>query len=130
VPSAEEEEEWLGKARARRAFFLLALEGPEVIGMLDLWAGDRRGTEHVARLGMSVARRWRGKGLGRRLLEQALADARQWPDLCRVELEVVHWNAPAINLYRRMGFVVEAAKAKAINLRGRPEDLLLMSLVW
>jgi RimJ/RimL family protein N-acetyltransferase len=130
VPTAEEEEDWLARARERRAFFLLAFEGPEVVGMLDLWAGDRRGTEHVARFGMSVAKRWRGKGLGRRLLEHTLRDAKQWPDLCRVELEVVHWNEPAIRLYKAMGFVVEAAKAKAINLRGEPEDLLLMALVW
>jgi RimJ/RimL family protein N-acetyltransferase len=47
-----------------------------------------------------------------------------------LEIEVVPWNAPAIALYQSLGFIVEATKAKAINLRGRPEDLLLMAMVW
>ena len=130
VPTPDEEEDWLARAQKCRAFILLAFEGEEIVGMLDMWAGDRRGTEHVAKFGMSVAKRWRGKGVGRRLMDTALTETREWPGLCRIELEVVHWNAPAIHLYESFGFVVEATKAKAINLRGQPEDLLLMSLVW
>lgn len=40
------------------------------------------------------------------------------------------WNAPAIALYESLGFKLEARMAKAINLRGTPEDMLLMALTW
>ena len=126
----KDEEAWLAKAAAGRAFFLLAFDGPEIVGLLDLWAGETRGARHVVRFGMSVARDWRGRGLGRRLLERALEEVRAWPDVCRIELEVVPWNTPAVRLYESLGFTVEARKAKAIDLRGSPEDLLLMSRVW
>ena len=40
------------------------------------------------------------------------------------------WNTAGIRLYEGLGFVIEARKTKAINLRGRPEDMLLMALTW
>lgn len=129
--SIAEEEVFIAKANAaERAFFLLALENGSVVGMLDLAAGERSHNRHAARMGMSVARDWRGKGLGRRLLETAIAEARRWDGFCRIELDVVPWNAPAIALYESLGFVHEARKAKATALRGQPEDMLSMALVW
>jgi RimJ/RimL family protein N-acetyltransferase len=79
---------------------------------------------------MSVARRWRGRGVGRKLLAAAIDETRQWPGFCRIELECVAWNQPGVRLYESLGFVLEARKTKAVNLRGRPEDMLLMALTW
>ena len=39
-------------------------------------------------------------------------------------------NAPAIALYESLGFVLEGRMIKAVNLRGPPEDMLLMALTW
>ncbi len=129
--SIAEEEDFIAKANAaERAFFLLAFDGGSVVGILDLAAGQRHHDRHGARIGMSVARDWRGKGVGRRLLETAIDEVRNWPGFCRIELEVVPWNAPAIALYESVGFVHEARKQKATALRGQPEDVLLMALVW
>ena len=40
------------------------------------------------------------------------------------------WNTGAIALYESLGFVLEARMKYAMNLRGRPEDMLLMALTW
>ena len=56
--------------------------------------------------------------------------ARGWPDFCRLELECVPWNAPAIRLYESLGFEHEGRRVKGVNLRGTPEDMLLMALTW
>jgi putative acetyltransferase len=109
---------------------LLALHGEKVVGMLDLSAGERSDNRHAGRFGMSVARRWRGRGIGRKLLAAAIEVAREWPGFCRIELECVAWNAAGIRLYQGLGFVIEARKTKAVNLRGQPEDMLLMALTW
>ena len=79
---------------------------------------------------MSVAKAWRGRGVGRKLLAAAIDRARDWPGFCRIELECVAWNTAGVRLYESLGFVLEARKTKAINLRGRPEDMLLMALTW
>ena len=91
---------------------------------------EREALRHSGAFGMSVDQAYRGQGIGRRLLEHGIAEARSWPGFCRLELGVTPWNVRAIALYESLGFVLEARKAKAINLRGQPEDDLLMALVW
>lgn len=53
--------------------------------------------------GMGVAPQWRGHGIGGRLLEQLLAQMRAIGLTC-AQLEALEVNAPALALYRRMGF--------------------------
>ncbi len=131
VPSLEDERDWILRTEiSERVFILLAVHGESVVGILDLSAGERPDNRHTGRFGMSVARRWRGRGIGRKLLAAAIEAAREWPGFCRIELECVAWNAAGIRLYESLGFVLEARKTKAINLRGRPEDMLLMALTW
>lgn len=129
--AVEEEVEFIRKAASKeRAFFLLAFDGPSCIGLLDLWAGETPRDRHGGRFGMSVAKEWRGKSVGRALLAAAIAEAKAWEGFCRIELEVAPWNANAIALYESLGFELEARKRKSMALRGEPEDMLLMSLVW
>jgi len=130
-PSLEDEREWVLRTEmSERLLILLAVHGEEVVGMLDLSAGERPDNRHTGRFGMSIAKRWRQRGIGRSLLSAAIAAAREWPGFCRIELECVAWNAAGIRLYESLGFVIEARKTKAVNLRGRPEDMLLMALTW
>ena len=118
-PTLEDEREWILRTEiSERMLILLAMRGDTVIGMLDLSAGERPDNRHTGRFGMSIAKRWRGRGVGHKLLAAAIAASREWPGFCRIELECVAWNAAGIRLYESLGFVVEARKTKAINLRG------------
>jgi putative acetyltransferase len=129
-PTVDEERDFVSAAAAAGGVVLIAVQETTVIGLLDLWPGQKPHDRHVCHFGMSVAREHRGHGIGRRLAAAAIERCRSWPTACRLELEVVPWNAPAISLYQKLGFVVEATKRKAINLRGEPEDLILMALTW
>ena len=131
APSVEDERDWVIQAAfAERGLILLAEVGEAVIGLLDFWGGERADTRHAGSLGMSVAEAWRGRGVGRRMLQWVIDEAHGWPGFCRIELECVAWNAPAIGLYESLGFKIEGRMVKAINLRGKPEDMLLMALTW
>jgi len=130
-PTLEDEREFVLRSKlSERILILLAFAGEELVGMLDLSAGERPSDRHAGRFGMSVARTWRRKGVGRRLLAAAIEDTRGWPGFCRIELECAPWNTAAISLYESLGFVLEGTRRKALNLRGRPEDMLLMALTW
>jgi len=130
-PSLEDEHDFVLRSKlSDRILILLAFVGEEMVGMLDLSAGQRASDRHAGRFGMSVAKDWRGRGVGRKLLAAAIDETRAWPGFCRIELECAPWNAPAIALYEGLGFVLEARRRKALNLRGRPEDMLLMALTW
>ncbi len=113
-----------------RSVFLLAFDADRVVGMLDIRGHDHPAKRHWGSFGMSVDRDWRGRGVGRRLLERGIEIARGWPGYCRLELGVTPWNTGAIALYESLSFVHEGIKRKGINLRGAPEDDLLMALVW
>src|ERR1017187_300915 len=107
-PSVEEEREWVLRSQiSDRMLILLALDGEEVIGILDLSAGDPPDNRHAGRFGMSVAKAWRGRGIGRKLLSAAIAATREWPGFCRIELECVGWNQAGIRLYESLGFQLE-----------------------
>ena len=130
ISPAEEEETIRRFAADEHSVFLLALDGERVVGMLDIRGHEHPAKRHWGVFGMSVDASYRGQGVGRRLLERGIAEARSWPGFCRLELGVTPWNTRAIELYERLGFVHEGVKRKAINLRGEPEDDLLMALVW
>ncbi len=55
---------------------------------------------------MGLLPEWRGQGFGRRLTEATLAQARRL-GFIRIELDVYAYNARAVALYERVGFVRE-----------------------
>ncbi|MDE2135743.1 MAG: GNAT family N-acetyltransferase [Alphaproteobacteria bacterium] len=129
--TVEQEREFLEQTNAKeRSFFLAALDGPRVVGLLNLRVEDKPHYRHAGHLGMAVTRQYRHIGIGRRLLETAIHETEGWPGFCRIELIVTPWNAPAIKLYRSMGFVQEGIIRKAAKLRTAPHDMILMALVW
>ena len=60
---------------------------------------------------MTVAREWRGRGVGSALLAAAIDWARA-QGLHKVSLSVFPHNAAAIALYRKFGFVEEGRRVK------------------
>lgn len=130
-PSDAEQESFLRRmVDDPHSCVFVAIEDGNVIALGDIHGGEGAHNRHAGWLGISVAPAWRGKGVGRRLMQALIAEAQSWPEFCRIELLVVSWNATGIALYHSLGFVTEAVKRKAVNLRGTPEDEILMALVW
>ncbi len=69
-----------------------------IVGEASLFEREGRAT-----LGMFLAKAWRGRGLGRALLERAIAEARR-AGIPAIELEVFPHNEAARRLYESAGF--------------------------
>jgi GNAT superfamily N-acetyltransferase len=83
----------------------------------------------VAELGMALTDEWRGRGLGRALLDAGVAWARS-AGVHKVNLEVWPHNERAVALYRRAGFVVEGRRRAHYPRRnGERWDALIMGLL-
>jgi N-acetylglutamate synthase-like GNAT family acetyltransferase len=91
----------------RKGAFFVLLDGEEVIGTVAL----HHETAAVCELcRMYLAPQYRGKGLGRRLLEHSLQQARE-SGFGEVRLKTASVLVEAISLYKRAGFTpVEGAK--------------------
>jgi RimJ/RimL family protein N-acetyltransferase len=85
----------------------VAVAGEELVGSLHVEV-SRFG---FGELGMSVARAWRGRGVGSALLAAAIEWARE-QGLHKLSLSVFPHNEAAIGLYRKHGFVEEGRRVK------------------
>lgn len=88
-------------------------------------------TRHRAVIwGMYVAPEARGGGLGRALLDAALAALAAAGGLEQVHLTATTTNAPALALYRSAGFVSEGVSRRAMKLGDRyvDEEMLVRDL--
>ena len=110
------------------SYMLAALAGDELVGQLGIETfprGPRR--RHAARLGMAVRDDWQGKGVGSALMQAAIDMAEQWLNVARLELEVYTDNEPAVHLYKKFGFVVEATLVAYAFRAGRYVDTYAMA---
>lgn len=86
------------------AIALAAEIGQKPVAYLTIRPRRPSRLRHTADLNMGVAHAARGQGLGEAILEAGLARAAASPELEIIYLMVRSDNAPAISLYRRMGF--------------------------
>lgn len=116
-------------------FLLGAWIGPRMVGMVGLERHSLPKLRHSAELNsMMVAPRHGGKGVGMRLMEECLVQARQAVGLELITLRVSTANESAVRLYERAGFKPCGVVPRAVRLvdaLGRPRyvDRLTMAMV-
>jgi RimJ/RimL family protein N-acetyltransferase len=97
-----------------------------IVGRLSLGRDPHPASRHVADLGLMVAATHRRRGIGRALLEQSVAWARQ-VGVRKLELHVFPHNEAAIALYDSFGFRREGYRKEHYR-RGRGYvDAILMA---
>lgn len=129
APPLERTREWLKEGIEKGEIRLIALNGTKIVGWCDIGVSEHEGFTHAGRLGMGVLKEYRGQGIGSRLLEESLSEARN-RGLGRVELDVFASNTPAIRLYKKFEFQVEGRKRKARKLDGHYDDLIVMAILF
>ena len=129
APSLENTRKWLLNGIKKGTIRLIALDSSEVVGWCDIETSEHEGFTHSGRLGMGLLKEYRGQGIGSRLLEETLSEAR---DLRfeRVELDVYASNVIAIGLYEKFNFQMEGRKRKARKLNRSYDDIIVMALLF
>ncbi|OEC98083.1 MULTISPECIES: GNAT family N-acetyltransferase [Rhizobium] len=104
----------------------VALADGKVVGWCDISRHAFPSHAHAGRLGMGIIPAYRGRGLGRRLLEATLRAARD-AEIERIELSVHADNDRAIALYEKVGFVREGLARNSVRIDGRYKDAIHMA---
>jgi RimJ/RimL family protein N-acetyltransferase len=118
----------LGQIHANAPHFV-AIAEDAVVGWCDVVRKPRDTLAHSGTLGMGVRAAFRGRGIGKALMERTLAGARN-RGFTRVELTVRVDNARAKRLYERFGFVVEGTCRNHIRVDGGYYDSYLMAILF
>ncbi|MGU9816822.1 N-acetyltransferase family protein [Pseudomonas sp. LF135] len=94
-----------------------AFEGDALVGIVGLAFEPRKKARHkVTLFGMYVNRAYQHRGLGRQLVEAALAEAREHPHLTLIQLTVTAGNDAAFALYQRCGFIQYGLEPLAVRV--------------
>ena len=98
--------------------FLVAVEDAEIMGFLGITHSPRIRQRHLGSLVMGVKKVVWGRGIGGKLLQQAI----DWADqngTHKLELSVHTTNRRAVALYERFGFAIEGERIHSIRLKDR-----------
>src|SRR5262245_53276080 len=75
APPIEMTREFIADSIANRHPHFVALDGGRVVGWCDITPRGRPASRHCGVLGMGLVPEWRGRGVGRRLIERTLEAA-------------------------------------------------------
>jgi phosphinothricin acetyltransferase len=121
----EERRQWMG-GRAARHPVVVAATGGQVVGWGSLNAfNPRPAYDNVVDLSVYVERGWRGRGVGRALLQHLLPLARTL-GYHKMVLATFPYNEAGVALYRKMGFSPVGVYHEQGRLDGRWVDVLIM----
>jgi RimJ/RimL family protein N-acetyltransferase len=128
APPIESTREFVMKNISVRNPQLVALEAEEVVGWCDVRREHFLAHAHCGTLGMGILPAFRGKGLGRRLM-QATLEAAHREGFVRVELMAHADNLRAIALYEKLGFAHEGVTRDSVCIDGRFVDSVVMARI-
>ena len=119
----------LGVGRRDGGHFTLgAWRGSKLVGAIGCERETRLKVNHIGHvIGMMVRPEARGHGIGRALLEAAIAEAHR-AGLELLTLTVTAGNASAVALYEGSGFVAWGTLPRALKIGAHYHDKLHMSL--
>ncbi len=125
--SVSEERRYLRALRKHPdAAVFVADDDGAVVARLSVARDPHSASRHVADLGLMVAASHRRLGIGRALLQQAVAWANA-AGVLKLELHVFPWNEPAIRLYEEFGFEREGLRKEHYRRGGELVDAILMA---
>lgn len=128
--SVQDEENFISHySEDQGSIMISAFAGDRLVGHASLsYVLDKKKTRHRATFGMAMLKSEWGNGLGKKILSELIAFAKQ-AGYEFLELEVAATNTTAVNLYKKMGFVVYGERPRSLKLKsGDYYDELLMVL--
>ena len=128
APPLEEMRAFVANIIAKGDVQVVAIKGGEVVGWCDIRRRFFPSQSHSGTLGMGIVPDFRGQGLGRRLLAEALKRARA-ARFTRIDLDVFADNARAIALYEKAGFKREGVLRDSVLMDGCYRDAIPMAIV-
>ena len=99
-----------------------------LVGFCWSGAGAQIRKQHEVGVAIAVLKKYHGLGVGTSLLRAQISWARE-QGFRRMSLSVSTTNTAAINIYKKVGFVLEGTERDSIKLSNRYDDSHIMGLI-
>jgi len=124
------EKKWLQEKikaiKKNKAVFVLAFINENLIGLSDVEL-QPMAKNHVGDFGITVAQKYRGKGIGKILMDLIISQAiKKIKKLKIITLECFATNDIGLGLYKKMGFIEYGRLTQGLKRRGKFCDSILM----
>ena len=97
------------------------------VGMIGFFCNNRCKTKHVCEIyGVYVRREYRGRGIGKLMLDAALAEIKNLKGIIKIKIGVNPTQKAAEHLYRKYGFKAVGRLTKEMCVNGAFYDELWM----
>lgn len=121
----DERRQWMAERAARHPVVVAVTDG-QVVGWGSLNSFNARPAyDNVADLSVYVERGWRGRGVGRAVVQRLLALAKTL-GFHKMVLATFPFNEGGVTLYKKMGFAPVGVYREQGQLDGRWVDVLIM----
>lgn len=108
---------------------LLAMAGEEIAGIATISSTHKIKGRHDGELGIVVAKKYQGQGIGSELIRRLIEWARGNGVTTRLSLDTRTDNVNAVSLYLKFGFQVEGCRLNSTLLDGKYYDLYVMGMM-
>lgn len=128
--SIKEEEEYIkGLNGNTNNTMILALHGSEIVGLTTITSTHKVKSRHEGELGIVVAKKYHGQGIGTELIRQAIDWCKGNGVTTRIHLDVSADNLTAISIYLKFGFVMEGCLKNQTLIDGKYYDTYVMGMM-
>lgn len=125
----EQEEELRSLESKKASIMLLAMDGEDITGIATINSSAKIKARHDGELGIVVAKKYQGQGIGTELIRQLIEWAKGNGVTTRISLDTRADNVKAVELYMKFGFVVEGCRRNSTLLDGKYYDLYVMGMM-
>jgi len=125
----EQEDEIRSLEDKEASIMLLAMDKDEIAGIATIHSSAKVKARHDGELGIVVAKKYQGQGIGTELISQLIEWAKGNGVTTRISLDTRADNVKAVELYLKFGFVVEGCRKNSTLLDGKYYDLYVMGMM-
>jgi len=108
---------------------LIAESQDEIIGILTCRGGRYAETRHITVVEVFIGPDWMNQDIESRLMQEAIAWARETGVVKRLETRILSTCDRTIDLYKKLGFEVEAICRETALIEDRFVDVVIMGLL-
>lgn len=111
------------------SIMLLAMDRDEIAGIGTINSSKKIKSRHQGELGIVVAKKYQAKGIGTTIMNKLIEFCRGNGVTTRIQLDTRCDNEVAVELYKKLGFVIEGRLPNTTLLNGVYYDLYVMGLM-